>query len=302
MIATMRAALFLTLTVAVGCASAQGAEPVRQIERAGLSAERAPWPAPIVPSRDDVTRARALLATMPAAACPSEMARVGASCIDRWEAHLLTLGNDGRLLRHPHHLRPPEFWFVAASAAGVPPQGYISRRESALACEAADKRLCSHREWRRACTGSAGRRYPYGWSGQRGTCNVGKDHLLFAKYGKGPWEYDAHFNSPALNQEPGFLEPSGTHDRCVSPEGVHDLVGNLHEWVAGTVTESFVAEMEDEPVSRREQPWVEGNGIFMGGFYSTLDQLGPGCFYTTIAHEPTYHDYSTGFRCCKDAE
>jgi hypothetical protein len=39
----------------------------------------------------------------------------------------------------------------------------------------------------------------------------------------------------------------------------------------------------------------------MGGFYSTTDQHGAGCAYTTIAHEPSYHDYSTGFRCCADA-
>ena len=39
----------------------------------------------------------------------------------------------------------------------------------------------------------------------------------------------------------------------------------------------------------------------MGGFYSTANQHGAGCYYTTIAHEPSYHDYSTGFRCCMDA-
>jgi formylglycine-generating enzyme len=39
----------------------------------------------------------------------------------------------------------------------------------------------------------------------------------------------------------------------------------------------------------------------MGGFYSTHGELGPGCTFTTIAHEPRYHDYSTGFRCCADA-
>ena len=27
---------------------------------------------------------------------------------------------------------------------------------------------------------------------------------------------------------------------------------------------------------------------------------GDGCTYRTAAHEFTYHDYSTGFRCCAD--
>ncbi|QXD15378.1 hypothetical protein GQ464_000010 [Rhodocaloribacter litoris] len=28
---------------------------------------------------------------------------------------------------------------------------------------------------------------------------------------------------------------------------------------------------------------------------------GEGCLYRTTAHGRTYHDYSTGFRCCADA-
>ena len=27
---------------------------------------------------------------------------------------------------------------------------------------------------------------------------------------------------------------------------------------------------------------------------------GQGCLYVTSAHEATYHDYTTGFRCCAD--
>jgi hypothetical protein len=42
-----------------------------------------------------------------------------------------------------------------------------------------------------------------------------------------------------------------------------------------------------------------GKGIFMGGFFSTTNQHGRGCDFVTMAHEPRYHDYSTGFRCCK---
>jgi hypothetical protein len=115
------------------------------------------------------------------------------------------------------------------------------------------------------------------------------------------WKYEEHFNSPLLNAEPGFLAKAGEHPGCVSAEGVFDLVGNLHEWVSGMVDERFVEMLEKENVERREQPWQVGNGMFLGGFFSTTAELGPGCHYTTIAHEPRYHDYSTGFRCCKKA-
>jgi formylglycine-generating enzyme required for sulfatase activity len=230
------------------------------------------------------------------------MVRIASFCVDRYEAHLLVLATDGSMVRHPHNLRPPDggLW-VAASAAAVAPQAYISRAEAATACEAAGKRLCTRGEWRRACMGARGKTYPYGWRALRGGCNSGKEHLLHAKFGRGPWEYERHFNDPALNVVAGFLARSGEHDRCVSDDGVYDLVGNVHEWVSGTVDDSFVAALDNEPVERIEQPWTAGNAIFMGGFYSTTDQHGAGCAYTTIAHEPSYHDYSTGFRCCADA-
>ena len=76
------------------------------------------------------------------------------------------------------------------------------------------------------------------------------------------------------------------------------MIGNLHEWVSDTITDDFVTALEAEGVERRKQPWREGNGVFMGGFFSTGSEHGPGCKFTTIAHEPTYHDYSIGFRCC----
>jgi len=53
------------------------------------------------------------------------------------------------------------------------------------------------------------------------------------------------------------------------------MVGNLHEWTA------------------------DPNGSFKGGYYMDTHKNGDGCFYTTTAHGPSYHDYSTGFRCCK---
>jgi formylglycine-generating enzyme required for sulfatase activity len=112
------------------------------------------------------------------------------------------------------------------------------------------------------------------------------------------WKYDEHFNSPSLNQEPGFLAETGAYSGCSNDEGIYDMVGNLHEWVSDSVDEAFIDKLQSDGVERRKQPSREGNGVFLGGFYSTTSEHGPGCKFTTIAHEPTYHDYSTGFRCC----
>ena len=233
------------------------------------------------------------------------MAHIGRFCVDRHEAHLVVPDGDG-YARHPHFERPPTgAAYEARSEPGVFPQAYISRKEAAGACKRAGKRLCSWVEWRRACQGKRWRRYPYGNGRRRGVCNQGKKHLLQELFGEdgdvSTWEYDKHFNSPKLNQQPGYLAKTGAHEGCVSEDGVFDMVGNLHEWTSTMVDDDFVERMEEEDVPRQDQPWTEGNGMFQGGFYSTDGQHGPGCFYVTIAHEPRYHDYSTGFRCCKNA-
>jgi sulfatase modifying factor 1 len=236
-----------------------------------------------------------------APACPAQAVLVGDTCVDRYEGHLLEQLPDGTRIPHPAHERPIKGRYVAACAAGMKPQAFISQVEAAAACENAGKRLCGLREWYRACTGAEGRTYPYGNSYEAGRCNVGKKHLLSIMHGASPggWSY-ADFNDPALGQADGFLALTGAHAGCASNEGVTDLVGNLHEWVADRVDDSLPSKLPLPAIIERRIGRHAGNGIFMGGFFSTLNQHGEGCQFTTAAHDPRYHDYSTGFRCCAD--
>jgi formylglycine-generating enzyme len=233
--------------------------------------------------------------------CPPEMGRVEKACVDRWEAHLVVESSGSK---HPHFERPQsDLKYAARSAPGVFPQGYINRLEARAACEASGKRLCKLTEWYRACTGSKKQTYGYGASYERGRCNVAKPHLLGKLFGNNPrnWSYDGHFNSPRLNQEPGGLALTGAHEGCTNDYGVSDMVGNLHEWVADHVDRSLVTKIPLRDDIRDKIPIHYGKGIFMGGFYSTLSEHGRGCTFLTPGHEPKYRDYSTGFRCCRDA-
>jgi len=235
------------------------------------------------------------------AGCPPEMIAAGAVCIDRYEAHLVVRRDDGSLSPHPAHARPSGATFLARSAPGVRPQSYISRVEAALACENAGKRLCSASEWYFACSGPDKHAYPYGERFESGRCNTGKPHLLSIRHGKDPrgWKYDEHFNDPLLCQAPGFLALTGERSGCVSAEGAYDLVGNLHEWVSDRVDLTLADKVPLTDGIRKRLRSNTGKGVFMGGFFSTTSEHGQGCAFVTAAHEPGYHDYSTGFRCCK---
>lgn len=227
------------------------------------------------------------------------MAKLGKVCIDRWEARLYE--GDAP---HPHNQRPKEHVkYRARSEKAVFPQAYINRLEAQAACEASSKRLCTLGEWYTACRGTKRRTFPYGNSEQKGVCNAGKAHLLSRMFGTDTsrWTYEA-FNDPRLDAEPGFLAKTAEYAECASDYGVFDQVGNLHEWVSDTVDESLEQKLPllEDIRFKILKNWH--HGIFMGGFYSTTNEHGDGCGFVTIGHEPKYHDYSTGFRCCKNAQ
>lgn len=222
----------------------------------------------------------------PSAPCPSDMALVsGGYCVDRYEASLVEVLPDGTEVPWPFNMSVEGHHVRAQSVGGVMPQAHISGAEAAQACKHSGKRLCKMNEWRKACRGAKNTTFPYGNERVSRSCNdhgrspmaaLGLVHMRADGTATEFGEFET-MNHPALNEVPGTLAATGSHEACVSDEGLHDMVGNLHEWV-------------DDP-----------KGTFLGGYYQDTTQNGDGCAYSTYAHNFTYHDYSTGFRCCADA-
>jgi sulfatase modifying factor 1 len=212
--------------------------------------------------------------------CPEGMALVdGAFCIDLYEGALEEQNPDGSWTAAAPYFTIEERVVRAVPAAGLYPQGYISGSEAQAACERSGKRLCTSPEWLAACQGPAVLTWPYGNVHIDGACN---DHYAgghpvvdFFGTSDGVWDM-VHMNDPGINQQPGTIARGGEFSGCISAWGAFDMHGNLHEWVA------------------------DAEGTFHGGFYADASINGPGCLYRTTAHEMTYHDYSTGFRCCAD--
>ena len=214
--------------------------------------------------------------------CPANMASINDRfCVDKYEASLVEVLPSGQERAFPFYQPVLGHKVRAVSEKGVYPQGYISGTEAGAACKASGKRLCKPEEWRNACKGPDKQKWGYGNERKPGTCNdTGRSpigHYWGANIQNGTaFSSNKIMNDPQLNQLPGTLAETGSHEGCSNAYGVYDMVGNIHEWV-------------DDP-----------KGTFQGGYYLDVEKNGDGCGYRTDAHQVWYHDYSTGFRCCSD--
>ena len=137
-------------------------------------------------------------------------------------------------------------------------------------CEAQDKRLCAKSEWTFACEGPDIRPYPYGDGYHRDptACNFDNEQVV-----------NVMTDTREKRILDGMLQPSGKNPRCVSPFGVHDMVGNIDEFV----------------VNESGRPYKSG---LVGGHVFGVRNA---CRPMTPGHNEFFAWYETGGRCCRDS-
>lgn len=136
--------------------------------------------------------------------------------------------------------------------------------EAKSLCEARGARLCKAEEWELACEGPEMIPYPYGWKRDASLCNFDRTDLGGA--------------NEKLTDHRAKLEEFPS---CLSPFGVHDMAGNVDEWV------------------EREGASAGHRGGLRGGWWL------PGrnrCRAATNEHDEAYQGKQVGFRCCRDAD
>lgn len=151
-----------------------------------------------------------------------------------------------------------------------PPIG-MTWYDAKKSCEGENKRLCTAREWTFACEGPDVRPYPYGDGMHRDdtACNIDKPSMN-PETPRSEWPQ--HYSAV----------PSGQMNRCVSWSGVHDMTGNVDEWV------NNVGGRDDG------DPYYSG---LKGGYWSKVRNR---CRPMTTVHGPSFSFYQIGFRCCSD--
>lgn len=186
------------------------------------------------------------------ASCPDDMviAKEGV-CIDRYE------------WPNKAGVKP----FVHASGTEEYKTSNDEIRDADLLCAVQGKRACTKDEWQHAC----GDKYPYGDTFDPTACNTEKRFRAIdeAKVDR----YDAK-ELERLDQS----SPSGQYEKCRSPSGAYDMVGNAEEWVR--CNEGLYG-------------WC-----LMGRYWGERGS----CKFVVTKHHPRWHFYETGFRCCSAME
>jgi hypothetical protein len=163
--------------------------------------------------------------------------------------------------------------------AGVHPVVGVTWDQAGEACARQGKRLCTAEEWTLACEGPEGLPYPYGFVRDATACNIDRPYIM---------PNDAAYDDPErraaeiarLSQS----DPSGWRERCVSPFGVHDMTGNVDEWVV------------NEEGSFNGPEYDSG---LKGGYWGPVRNR---CRPMTTDHNHWHSGYQIGFRCCSEIQ
>lgn len=246
--------------------------------------------------------------------CPFNMVQVGGFCIDKYEASVWNLEGTIQygildktgIISYEDYGYPCDRYgqnctnIYAISLPGRMPSAHITWFQAQQACANVGKRLPTNAEWQMAVAGTP-------------------DINPFASY----WYRLKGEDNPTCNATFPVV-PTGSRVDCVSHWGVHDMVGNVWEWVADWITRQqdrfFITRCADGSGWPSSDDWMCLTGDYTEGGVAALMRGGglldteyptgynPGGIRAgpfAIGSEPPYYDGSIfsgktmGFRCAR---
>lgn len=240
-----------------------------------------------VPEPDPaITSAPPSLASEVDAACPDGMVlvegqycpAVAQRCLDYLNVErdrCAEFAEGSRCIGTPVAMRFCVDQFEYPNIAGVKPDVAVTYLEAEAKCAEQGKRLCTAEEWTLACEGPERLPYPTGLRRDEQACNYDKPYRMPNN--------DAYANPRTRAAEIERLDQrvaSGEMAECVSAYGVHDMTGNVDEWVY------------NKSGSAHARPYSSG---LKGGYWGPVRNR---CRPMTIDHNQWHSGYQIGFRCC----
>jgi formylglycine-generating enzyme required for sulfatase activity len=216
-----------------------------------------------------IGEARTVLGQCPGNGSDDVMTTVGPLCVDVYEASLWSSRRGGTPVAastcNPNGNDCTSIF--ARSLAGVTPSFDITWFQAQQACANSGKRLLTNAEWQMAAAGTP----------------------------------DYSTNSTDCNTLSGSVANTGAFATCFSNHGVHDMVGNLYEWVADWVPRSTGCGSwdfsDDEQCLSGAATSGEPGALIRGGWFSSASNAG--VFAVFGAVQPSGAGYNLGFRCAR---
>jgi len=202
------------------------------------------------------------------------------------------------LLAHPHQLglvKAGERWGVAVGYENRPVV-FVTWYGAAAFCKWSGRRLPTEAEWEKAAKGAKEHYiYPWGDAFQRNRANGWHSGHPYQK-GRYPWTTPAGYFD-GTDRGGSFPTADGR-----SPYGVHDLAGNVWEWVSDWYGEGYYARA---PAQDPQGPAAgRYKSLRGGGWHRDLGDRGLHVLRTSDREEdvaPGVAGPDLGFRCARSA-
>jgi formylglycine-generating enzyme required for sulfatase activity len=190
--------------------------------------------------------------------------------MDKYE---VTVEQYAKFLEETKRGTPPEWKILNQPLHQKHPVVMVDWSDADTYCQWAEKRLPTEAEWEKAARGTDERVYP--WGNDVPT-------PLRANYGKNKWNNHA------------ALVPVGTLEAGQSSYGIHDMAGNVWDWVSDWYSKIYYKTSPSQNPKGPEQGELK---VLRGG--SWFSRAGHLHSANRNHNTPAFRSHYSGFRCAK---